>query len=62
MGGFGSGIAEVVIQSAPVPMKMVGVQDRFGVSGEPDELFKYFGLTASDIVKAAREVLQMKKK
>ena len=61
MGGFGSAIAEVVIQNCPVPMRMVGVQDRFGVSGEPGELFKYFGLTASDIMKAAREVLQMKK-
>ena len=62
MGGMGSAIAEVVVGSCPVPMKMVGVQNRFGVSGEPDELFKYFGLTASEIVKAAREVLQMKKK
>jgi transketolase len=61
MGGMGSAVAEVVIQSCPVPMKMVGVRNRFGVSGEPGELFKYFGLTASDIVKAAREVLQMKK-
>ena len=61
MGGFGSAIAEVVIQDCPVPMKMVGVKDRFGVSGEPDELFKYFGLTAADIVKAAKEALAMKK-
>jgi len=61
MGGFGSAIAEVVSQSCPVPIKMVGVQDRFGLSGEPDELFKHFGLTAGDIVKAAREVLKMKK-
>ena len=62
MGGMGSAIAEVVVQSCPVPMKMVGIQDHFGVSGEPDELFKYFGLTANDIVKAARDVLAMKKK
>jgi len=61
MGGFGSAIAEVVIQNCPVPMKMVGVKDMFGVSGEPEELFKYFGLTAADIVKAAKEALAMKK-
>jgi transketolase len=41
---------------------MVGVKDRFGVSGEPDELFKYFGLTSTDIVKAAKEAVGMKKK
>jgi transketolase len=62
MGGFGSAIAEVVSQDHPVPIKMVGVKDRFGVSGEPDELFKYFGLTSTDIVKAAKEAVGMKKK
>lgn len=61
MGGFGSAIAEVVSQEHPVPVRMVGVKDRFGVSGEPEELFRYFGLTAEDIVKAAREAIAMKK-
>ena len=61
LGGFGSAIAEVIIQNWPVPMKMVGVQDKFGVSGEPDQLFEYFGLTAKHIVKAAKEVLAKKK-
>lgn len=61
LGGFGSAIAEVVVQSNPVPMRMVGVRDKFGLSGEPDELFEYFGLKAEDIVKAAKEVLAAKK-
>ena len=61
LGGFGSAIAEVVSQNCPVPIKMIGVQDRFGVSGEPDELFEYFGLKAKNIVKAAKEALAMKK-
>lgn len=61
LGGLGSAIAEVVIQSYPVPMKMVGIQDKFGLSGEPDELFKHFGLTPAEIVKAAKEAIKMKK-
>jgi transketolase len=61
VGGFGSAIAEVVVGNWPIPVKMVGVKDRFGVSGEPGELFKYFGLTAADIVKAAKETIKMKK-
>ncbi len=61
MGGFGSAIAEVVSQEFPVPIRMVGVKDKFGQSGEPDELFKHFGLTADDIVKAAKEAIRMKK-
>lgn len=62
MGGFGSAVSEVVSQDFPVPMKMVGVKDSFGRSGEPDELFKHFGLTAEDIARAAKEAIGMKKK
>ena len=61
LGGMGSAVAEVLVQDFPVPMKMVGIRDRFGVSGESDELFKYFGLTPEDIAKAVREVLKVKK-
>ena len=61
LGGFGSAIAEVVVQNYPVPVKMVGVQDRFGVSGESDELFEHFGLKSKHIVKAAKEALALKK-
>lgn len=62
MGGFGSAIAEVLAENFPVPVKMVGIRDRFGLSGEPDELFEYFGLKAKNIVKAAKEAIAMKKK
>ncbi|MGQ9632292.1 MAG: transketolase family protein [bacterium] len=61
MGGFGSAIAEVVVKNAPVPMEMIGIQDRFGESGEPDELMKEFNLTSDDIVKAVNRVLKRKK-
>jgi transketolase len=61
LGGFGSAIAEIVVENCPVPVKMVGVRDRFGVSGEAEELFRHFGLTSGDIVKAARDALAMKK-
>jgi len=60
LGGFGSAIAEVVVENCPVPIKMVGIRDRFGVSGESDELFRHFGLTSGDIVKAAHEAIKMK--
>jgi transketolase len=59
-GGLGSAIAEVVCQTNPVPIKMVGIKNRFGLSGEPEELFEYFGLTPKHIVAAAKEALQMK--
>lgn len=60
MGGMGSAVLEVLAQHCPVPARMVGVQDRFGESGDPDVLMKEFNLTSDDIVKAAKEVIKMK--
>lgn len=61
IGGFGSAVAEVLIQNYPVPMKMVGVNDQFGRSGKPEDVLKYYNLTADEIAKKAKEVVNMKK-
>lgn len=61
-GGFGSAIAEVAAENCPVPIRFVGIRDRFGLSGEPDELFEHFRLKAKYIVAAAKEALAMKRK
>ena len=60
IGGLGGAVAEVVVQECPVPMRFVGVPDRFGTSGAPDELLKAFHLMPEDIAAAARDVLQVK--
>lgn len=57
MGGMGSAVAEVLSQHCPVPVRMIGVMDRFGESGDPDVLMKAFGLTSDDIAAAARDML-----
>jgi transketolase len=59
-GGLGSAVAEVVSENFPVPIRRVGVQDRFGQSGESAELLEEYGLTAKFIVEAAKEVLVRK--
>jgi transketolase len=59
-GGLGSAVAELLAKGRPVPMEFVGVADRFGESGEPDELMKAFGLTADAIAAAARRAIQRK--
>jgi transketolase len=59
--GMGSAIAEVLIQKYPVIMKMVGVKDSFGESGDPKMLYKKFGLTARDVVKAAKQAIKEKR-
>jgi transketolase len=60
-GGLGSAIAEVLAEDYPVPIKFVGIRDKFGLSGEPDELFEHFGLKSKYIVKAAKEAIGMKR-
>ena len=59
MGGHGSAVTEDVCANAPVPVKIIGT-DRYGKSGKPAELFEEYGLTASNIVAKAKEVLAMK--
>jgi transketolase len=59
-GGLGSTVARVVAARLPVPMEFVAVKDVWGTSGKPEELLERYGLTAQDIVKAARAVLKRK--
>ncbi|MBU4149692.1 MAG: transketolase family protein [Candidatus Omnitrophica bacterium] len=60
MGGMGSAVSEILARECPVPIEFIGVNDRFGESGDPVELFKIFELTASDIVKAAKKAIKRK--
>lgn len=43
--GFGGGIAELLTERLPTPLLRIGINDRFGESGSPDELLELFGLT-----------------
>jgi len=56
MGGMGSAVAEILVESYPVPLRRVGVRDTFGESGEAPELMKKYGLTAANIEEAALAV------
>ena len=60
MGGFGSAVAEALSQHFPVPQEFIGVCDRFGESGEPDELIEAFGMGVKDIKKAILKVIKRK--
>jgi len=60
-GGLGGAIAEVLGEHCPVPMKIIGVKDVFGESGEYEELLEKFGLTTKNIVTSAREIVRRKK-
>lgn len=60
IGGLGGAVAEVLAENVPVPLIRVGTKDTFGESGPPEELLKKYGLTALDIVNAAKKSIALK--
>lgn len=57
-GGLGSAVCEVLADKYPVPVKRIGVQDKFGKSGDPNELLEEYGLTAEHMIAVAKEMVQ----
>ncbi len=55
-GGLGGAVAEVLCEQAPARLVRVGMRDVFGRSGNPDELYKLFGLTPEKIVQAVKSL------
>lgn len=60
IGGLGSAVAEALAETYPVPLERVGVEDKFGQSGLPDELLKAYGLTAEHIAEKAKAAIARK--
>jgi transketolase len=59
-GGLGGAVAEVLSEEHPVPIVRVGMQDRFGESGEGMELLAHFGMDFAAIIKAVKKALEKK--
>jgi len=59
-GGLGAAVARSVVGRHPVPIAMVGIENRYAESGAPQDLLEKYGLTARHIVEAARGVLRRK--
>ncbi len=61
-GGLGSAVAEILCQQYPVPMKILGIRDRFGEVGPNDWLLDHFGLDAAHIAQAVLDTLPEKRR
>lgn len=57
-GGLGSAIAELISQKLPTPLTMMGVQDKFGESGKPEELWEKYQLNHKYIIKNVLDMLK----
>lgn len=60
MAGLGSAVAETLAKHYPVPIEFIGMQDTFGESGTPTELYEKYGMSVDAIYKAVEEVLKRK--
>jgi len=59
-GGLGSAVSEVAVQNCPVPMEIVGIQDRFGESGDPELLYRDHGMDTESIIAKAKALVGRK--
>lgn len=51
IGGMGSIVSNVLTESYPKKLVKLGVQDKFGKSGDVENLYKMYGITKEDIIK-----------
>jgi transketolase len=58
-GGMGSAVAEVLVQNCPVPMRIMGIEDKYGWSGPLADLFQMYGFTTERILEKAHELLEL---
>lgn len=57
-GGLGGAVAEIVVRHNPVPMEFIGMPNRFGESGKPEELLEKYGMTACHIANKAKRLFE----
>lgn len=55
IGGLGSAISEVLTEEYPTKLIRLGIKDVFGKSGKAEELIKYFGITADNIIEVMKK-------
>lgn len=60
IGGLGSAVAEVLSERQPTKMKRIGMMDKFGESGEPEDLMKKYKINKDEIVLQIREMTRNK--
>jgi transketolase len=60
IGGLGSAVAEVLCEHQPVSLKRIGIDDRFGTSGQLERILDDYGLTAAQIAEQTENFLVRK--
>ena len=61
IGGLGGAVSEYLSSNIPIPLERVGVQDRFGESGQADEMLELMEISSPYIAEAALRAINRKK-
>lgn len=61
IGGLGSAVCDVLCSEYPTPVEIIGIKDKFGTSGKPNDLLDFYELSAPFIVNAAKKAISRKK-
>lgn len=61
IGGLGSAVCDVLCSEYPAPVEIIGIKDKFGTSGKPNDLLDFYELSAPFIVNAAKKAISRKK-
>ena len=61
IGGLGGAVAEVLGENYPCLMKRIGLEDKYGESGKPAELYEKYGLSAKHVTMKVKETIKKKK-
>jgi len=62
IGGLGSAVSEVLAEEYPAVLRRIGLQDVFGKSGKPEDLFEAYGMTPQDIIASVKKAMSCKRK
>lgn len=60
IGGLGGAVSEFLAENHPTPIEFIGVQNKFGQSGTPDQLLEHYGMGESHIEEAIKKILKRK--
>ncbi|WP_418627497.1 transketolase family protein [Anaerosinus sp.] len=58
IGGLGSAVSEALSEYQPTQMRYVGVKDKFGCSGSPEDLLTNYHLQEIDIIHAVKDIIK----
>ena len=57
IGGLGSAVCDLLSEKYPVPVKKIGMNDEYGMSGSAADLLEHYGFSANNIIKTVKEMM-----